>query len=223
MLESVILEDFSMLVINLMLFFLISAVLVIYVKKIRKADIEYTKAKGLLEEIVRSFSREIQDLERKIEETNIRLENIQMPGKDQMKMELNALSSKIENLMNLYSSLEKKIERFKAEISRFINQQTADLPKQPEQDIIPKPSFYVGRERALAPLTPTELKVLEILSTEGEKTVREIRSRLGLTREHTGRLMKSLYDRGYVERRTNRIPYVYRIKREMENLLNNKN
>ena len=84
-----------------------------------------------------------------------------------------------------------------------------------------KPAFPLKRERALAPLTPTELKVLEILSTEGDKTVREIRSRIGLTREHTGRLMKSLYDKGYVERRTDRIPYVYRIKKEMEEMLRN--
>jgi len=215
-----------MLMINLLLFFSISTILVIYIKKIRNADIEYTKAKSILEEIVLSFSREIQDLEQKIEEINVRLENIRMLDKDQIKSELNALSSKIENLMSLYSSLERKIENFKAEIDRFsrsISQQTADVREESEPDITPKPAFHLRRERALAPLTPTELKVLEILSTEGDKTVREIRSRLGLTREHTGRLMKSLYDRGYVERRTNRIPYVYRIKREMENLLNNRN
>ena len=31
--------------------------------------------------------------------------------------------------------------------------------------------------------------------------------------------MKNLYDKGYVERRTDRIPYVYRIKEEMRRIL----
>ena len=82
-----------------------------------------------------------------------------------------------------------------------------------------EPAFPLEKEKAITSLTPTELRVLEILCSEGDKTVREIRSRIGLTREHTGRLMKSLYDKGYVERRTDRIPYVYRIKEEMRRIL----
>jgi len=40
-----------------------------------------------------------------------------------------------------------------------------------------------------------------------------------LSREHTARLMKKLYEAGYVERETKKIPFEYRIKNEMKKLL----
>lgn len=76
------------------------------------------------------------------------------------------------------------------------------------------------RESALASLTETELKILELLAQQGEKTAIQIRNEIKLTREHTARLMKKLYVSDYVERRTDRTPYVYRLKKEMGLLLN---
>jgi len=216
------LNGYIPLIINLLLFLSVSVILVIYIKKVWKANTEYTKAKNVVEEVVLSFNKEIQILKQKISELDIRFQNLQLPDIDQIKAELDTLSSKIENLLGLYSSLEKKIENIRInadETSKIYIQREASLKEQGNLFLPTKPAFPLKRERALAPLTPTELRVLEILSTEGGKTVREIRSRIGLTREHTGRLMKSLYDKGYVERRTDRIPYVYRIKKEMENML----
>jgi DNA-binding Lrp family transcriptional regulator len=61
--------------------------------------------------------------------------------------------------------------------------------------------------------------VLEILALEGPKTAPEIKDRIKLSREHTARLMKKVYEEGYVERGTTKIPFKYRIKKEMEKLL----
>jgi DNA-binding Lrp family transcriptional regulator len=61
--------------------------------------------------------------------------------------------------------------------------------------------------------------VLEILALEGPKTAPEIKDRIKLSREHTARLMKKVYEEGYVERDTGKIPFKYRIKKEMEKLL----
>ena len=77
----------------------------------------------------------------------------------------------------------------------------------------------IRKEKALAPLTETELSVLNILATEGAKTAPEIRDRIKLTREHTARLMKKLYEAGYLERDTRKMPYAYRIKKEMLRIL----
>jgi len=77
----------------------------------------------------------------------------------------------------------------------------------------------IKRERALAQLTATELRVLEILTDEGQKTAPEIKGKIGLTREHTARLMKKLYQKGYVERDEAKTPYAYRIKEEMRKIL----
>jgi DNA-binding MarR family transcriptional regulator len=79
----------------------------------------------------------------------------------------------------------------------------------------------IRRDKALAPLTETELSALEFLASEGPKTAPEIKWRIRLSREHTARLMKKLYESGYLERDTNKIPFRYSVKKEMEKLLKN--
>ena len=63
------------------------------------------------------------------------------------------------------------------------------------------------------------MMVLETIGKEGEKTAPEIREKIGLTREHSARLMKKLYKDGYLERDTHKMPYVYRLKEEMQKIL----
>jgi len=216
-------NDYVSLIINALLFLSVSAVLAIYIKKALEANKEYSKAKDLVEGVILSFNREIQGLNQKIDQVDVKIQNTQLLDIDQIKLEL---ASKIERLQDLYSTLENKIESLRVKIEKMsekANRQEISFEEQEKPRLPARSAIPLKRERALAPLTPTELKVLEILSVEGDKTVREIRNRIGLTREHTGRLMKSLYDKGYVERRTDRIPYVYRIKKEMENLLSNQN
>jgi DNA-binding MarR family transcriptional regulator len=81
------------------------------------------------------------------------------------------------------------------------------------------PVVPIKRDKALAALTETEIIVLEMLSKEGGKTAPEIKERVGLSREHTARLMKKIYEEGYVEREAGKIPFRYTIKKEMEALL----
>jgi len=57
--------------------------------------------------------------------------------------------------------------------------------------------------------TPTELQVLTLLSNEGPKSAPEIGRFVGRSREHTARLMKKLFDEGYVRRDQTRIPFRY--------------
>jgi len=82
-----------------------------------------------------------------------------------------------------------------------------------------EPVIPIKREKALARLTPTEIAVLEMLASEGAKTAPEIKERVKLSREHTARLMKKLYEEGYLERDTSKIPFKYSVKKEMEKFL----
>ncbi len=77
----------------------------------------------------------------------------------------------------------------------------------------------IKRDKAMASLTDTEVAVLELLSAEGPKTAPEIKEKVGLSREHTARLMKKLYEEGYLERETGKLPFKYSVKKEMEKLL----
>src|SRR6266704_1308640 len=57
--------------------------------------------------------------------------------------------------------------------------------------------------------TPTELQVLTMLANEGPKSAPEIGRIVGRSREHTARLMKKLYEEGYIRRDQTRIPFRY--------------
>jgi len=59
--------------------------------------------------------------------------------------------------------------------------------------------------------TPTELQVLEMLANEGPKSAPEIGRVVGRSREHTARLMKKLYEEGYIRRDQTRIPFRYSV------------
>lgn len=72
-------------------------------------------------------------------------------------------------------------------------------------------------QQPLQPLN-VELVVLRALSS-GPKTVPEIRNIIARTREHTARLMKSLYERGLVTRNESKKPYSYELSEEGRKLL----
>ena len=53
----------------------------------------------------------------------------------------------------------------------------------------------------------------------GEGTVPEIKEIIEKTREHTARLLKKLYDKGFVDRNTSSMPYRYSIRKEIRDLI----
>jgi len=57
--------------------------------------------------------------------------------------------------------------------------------------------------------TATELQVLGLLAEEGPKSAPEIGRVVGRSREHSARLMKKLFEEGYVKRDQTRIPFRY--------------
>jgi biotin operon repressor len=76
-----------------------------------------------------------------------------------------------------------------------------------------KPTEAVRAVQPSVPLgegTETETKVLRLLA-EGPKSSAEIKEQVGRSREHTARLMKTLFDRGLVIRNDRNKPYVYEI------------
>jgi len=206
---------------NISLLSLMSIMVIIYIRKSLNVSREYLQAKNIIEEVILSFRKDIEELKKRIEDFERRFSHLELPGLKQIKIDLETISTKVNRLQESYLELNNKIEKMKVSMNRTSkeNVQDEELRREREQKMRFESVFPLEKEKAITSLTPTELRVLEILCSEGDKTVREIRSRIGLTREHTGRLMKSLYDKGYVERRTDRIPYVYRIKEEMRRIL----
>jgi len=212
----------------------ITAVVEYYIQ-IRKAQKEFEKAKSIVEDIVLSFNRELKRETNKLDAIAFKIEGNSAKS-DRSLEKANTLEKKIvpiENqigaisksstiILSEVTGLESKIkdieasqEILKVKIEGF-EEQFQKLNIAPE---ISEPVVPIKRDKAMAALTDTEIAVLEMLSSEGPKTAPEIKGRVKLSREHTARLMKKLYEEGYVEREAGKIPFRYSIKKEMEKLL----
>lgn len=76
----------------------------------------------------------------------------------------------------------------------------------------------VVTEDTLVKLSPTERGVLELLAG-GARAAPEIGRLVTKSREHTARLLKSLFEQGFVEREANRQPYEYRLNDKVREVL----
>ncbi len=124
------------------------------------------------------------------------------------------LESKIKDIEAAQETLRTKITSVEEQIQKIATAPPPEIRAEPVMPVIP-----IKRDKAMAALTDTEITVLEMLSKEGPKTAPEIKERVQLSREHTARLMKKLYEGGYLEREAGKIPFRYSIKKEMEALL----
>jgi len=229
------LTDVLLVLLGILLAVTVSAAIEYY-KQLRRVRKEYEKAREAIEDIVLSFNRQFKQEAEKLERVTYKVEVVSSKsdkalsraedvGKKLLHLENNTntvLEDKGKMLARL-DDVDKKLcdtvasqEALVAKIS-VMEEQTRQFSMVPEakiEGVIP-----IKRERALAPLTETELSVLEMLSLEGPKTAPEIKGKIKLSREHTARLMKKLYGDGYLERNTTKIPFKYSVKKEMEKLL----
>jgi len=120
----------------------------------------------------------------------------------------------VKQLKGKVDSNEETLETMKKEIHKLATRPRVVVPR-PELDA-PIP---VQEQDVLSQLTDTELEVLEMIVDVGEGTVPEIRAAINKTREHTARLLKKLYDKGYVDRNTSGMPYRYSIRKEIRDLI----
>jgi predicted transcriptional regulator len=207
-----------------------------YYKQLRRVQREYEKAEQVVEDIVLSFNRQIRQEADKLELVAYKVEAVSSKSDkalrkaEEVDKKLLPLESKIgvtledrEKLLMRLDEIDKKVrdtvvsqEALTTKISTMEEQaqQFSMFPEAKIEAVIP-----IKREKVLAPLTETELSVLEMLSLEGPKTAPEIKGKIKLSREHTARLMKKLYESGYLERETSKIPFKYSVKKEMEKLL----
>jgi DNA-binding CsgD family transcriptional regulator len=207
-----------------------------YYRLIRKAQFEYQKARELVEDVVLSFNRElrretnkldtvafkIQGNTSKIDVAIKRVENVEKriaPIDNQLSTVLGEnqrVAAALTETSAKMRDIEVSNEVLKAKVAD-LQEQVQKFSAAPELKI--EPVIPIKRDKAMAALTDTEIAVLEMLAAEGAKTAPEIKERVQLSREHTARLMKKLYEEGYLERETEKIPFKYKIKKEMERLL----
>jgi len=202
------------------------AVTVLYYRRIKKAREEYDEAKSVVSDVIVSFTKQLERLEdhssalsHKLEMLSVKSEKI--TGElEKQEMQLRELTTKVSKLSPIEGELSTDVEEMKKRVETLARSQEEMLQRVAETtETRIEAAIPIRKESALAPLTETELRVLEILAAEGEKTAPEIRDRINLTREHTARLMKKLYEGGYMERNDSKMPYAYSVKEEMLKIL----
>jgi len=219
-------------VVYLFLFAFTAVFVAILYKRTREGSREYVRAKTILEDVILSFRRDLQVQEEGIQDVADRsekagAENVRMT--EELSSEVLHIGNEVEDLGESQQKILNEFELLAKRVDDLVPGRAETLEKVGVVESLGKevgisavamvPSIRIRREQAIAPLTETELKILQLLATEGDKTAPQIRNVISLTREHTARLMKKLYVGGYIERRTTRIPYIYTLKREMKNLL----
>jgi uncharacterized membrane protein len=229
------LSDVFLILTSILLFGTIS-VLFLYYKRIITLRHEYHNAKGIVSDIVLSIDNQLSRqkegvlyVAQKIEDISV--ENQQVAKKvEKYEEKLTELSNRItDSAPDVEKKVSGQIKEIKDEFEAIKQTQEKVMEKlveiekikyeRPAPEVKIKAAIPIKKEKALEPLTETELNVLETINKQGEKTAPEIQKLIGLTREHTARLMKKLYKDGYLERDTHKMPYIYRLKEEMEKIL----
>jgi len=206
-----------------------------YHRRLRELREEYANAKALVSDIVISFNNQVQKQEEKVATAAQKISvTASKSGKIESKLEdqenqVAQMATEVSTLTRLEKEMQAQLTATTQKVTEAARNQDnllgriTDLEERTQRPVAPETSIDavipIRQEKALAAITPTELSVLEILASEGQKTAPEIKVRVNLTREHTARLMKKLYEEGYLERTTGKIPFAYRVKEEMRKIL----
>ncbi len=210
-------------------------VIIVYYRRIRGLGKKYTNAKRIVESIVMSVDRQfkrhtslVHFLTKDLQ--TLSLENKKVRNKvEQYEAQLSDLANSLSDVPTIEEKVFMRLENMRKDVADIRETQNKVVKKLAEiedtrqktyaPEIKIEAAIPIKKEKALEPLTETELMVLEIIGKQGEKTAPEIREIIELTREHTARLMKKLYKDGYLERDTHKMPYMYRLKEEMKKIL----
>jgi DNA-binding MarR family transcriptional regulator/chaperonin cofactor prefoldin len=208
----------------------------VYYRQLQKVRKEYENAKAVVDDIVFSFNRQLKQEAERVGLIACKVDAAISKG-DNAKKAVEDVCRKVESLEGRVNSLAsekevntKRVEEIAKTLQESINVQrdlAARLAAVEERTKYPAVAsdakieavIPIKKEKALAPLTDTEVSVLDMLASEGPKTAPEIKERIKLSREHTARLMKKLYEEGYLDRDTSKIPFRYSVKEEMRRLL----
>jgi multidrug efflux pump subunit AcrB len=193
----------------------------IFYKRIKMAQAEYEGSKESVMNITSGFTRQVKKMEsglQKIEGDAIQAKYMASEalkaGQGTSAATLQELE-KVKTLSGRVENIESSIEKIRGELQKLASLPRAVAPAATPVDA-PIP---VQGEDIFQRLTDTELEVLQMIMDLDEGSVPEIRDKINKTREHTARLLKKLYDSGFIDRNTNSMPYRYAVRKEIRDLL----
>ena len=205
-----------------MLFAVTTIASFIYYKKISQAQEEYEESRDLVRGITNGFTRQISRLTAAIsgfESDASDAHRVAAQALEATKVAVEASKSGVDErklLTEKFEGTEKAIEDMRKEI-----QALSERPILPVQAVSIDAPIPLQQRDVLSQLTPTEFDVLTLIDEMGEGSVPEIREKIQKTREHTARLLKKLFDKGFIDRNTRSMPYRYHLRKEIVDLVKN--
>jgi hypothetical protein len=194
----------------------------IYYMKISQAQEEYENARDIVRGITSGFTRQLSKIAAAIsnfESDASDAHRVASQAIEASKVAVEASKSGVDErkvLAEQLKSAEKTLDEMRKEIQELSRRPVPLAPAVPMDAPIP-----LQQRDVLDQLTPTEFEVLTMINELGEGSVPEIRERIQKTREHTARLLKKLFDRGFIDRNTSSMPYRYHLRKEIVELVKN--
>jgi hypothetical protein len=202
---------------------------IIYYKKILEINTEHNKNKDSIRIIIDHYLRSIKNQEYEIEKLKFNFEILQSEYDknnitiDKLTQNYIELSKYLKNIpitkerQKVYKF--KKINYSQKDSRKIIQQQNNQKRLIEKQDILNIADPDIIKSNITEKLTNTEQYIIQILLEEEDITAPKIQKKIEKTREHTARLMRKLYAEGYVERSTHKIPYTYRLNKNIKDNL----
>ncbi|MCJ7632480.1 hypothetical protein MUP77_08835 [Candidatus Bathyarchaeota archaeon] len=198
---------------------------IFYYRRLREVTNQYSEAKTIVERIVTTFKNRYDELASSLHQLGLKVSSTQLMTQgiidktaqlsSQMKKNLDSSKGSKdlnENLLGNIMTLQDEVKRLKEVQEAF---QSKISITQPRTLPVAMEGPSLGNDTQL---TETENIILHYLLAEGPKTAKDVEERIGKTREHTARLMKKLWQQGYVERETHKIPFTYRTSDALRSL-----
>lgn len=188
-------------------------------RRVQMAQLEYEDSKDAVRNISTGFTKEVKKMESELD----RIEREALQAKYMASQAMNTGQGtgdatlkgleKVKELSDRVDVMETSIESMRGDLQKIASQ-----PRVIQQVPVSAP-IPVEEGNILQQITDTELEVLKMIVDLGEGTVPEIKDTIGKTREHTARLLKKLYEKGYIDRNTSGMPYRYSIRKEIRDLI----
>jgi len=188
-------------------------------QRVVMAQAEYDDSKDAVRNISSGFTRQVKRMESELD----RIEREALQAKYMASEAINSRQEtgdatlkgleKVKELSDRVENIESSIEAMRGDLQKIASQ-----PRIVHQVPVTAPIPVEG-DNILQQITDTELDVLKMIVDLGEGTVPEIKDVISKTREHTARLLKKLYEKGYIDRNTSSMPYRYSIRKEIRELI----
>lgn len=216
----------------------------LYYKKILEAKGEYVKSQNIIRDITFGFTRQVKRISiqiSKIENDVQDAYNMGFEAKissekslkiiENIKFDPNEIFDKFINQQSILNNHSKLIGEQKEVINSYekelgvLKEEVKNLASKPQvRQIIREVDapITVDESDILSKLTSTEYEVLTLMQNMGFSSVPQIKQKIGKTREHTARLLKKLFEKGFIDRNTTSMPYKYQVRKEVRDLIKDK-